>query len=554
VIALLFTILTIVTIFTTDAGLSSEAYRGPVYFWLQVRGLYVTFGFASLLIFLTLPYIKNNCSLYSLAVFLALGVYLVKLLMPLYIFNGLTHYDIFDHYLNVKTIASSGLIIGEFYSYWPSTFLLTCILEKITGLCFPISIGLLALISKVVLALLIFGLVKVFFGSLEGVLSILLLTIVEPYPQHWCPYSIATTLVLLSFALYFYAVFRNEKRFTILSSIIAFVSLSYHPFLPVTLGMMIMFGVCSLILLKRFTSVKTSRASLYLASAILIGAVSWWFYISFFIFKTVVITVEDLSLGRMPSQMGLIGVTPASPDIVSQLEVVSMLRLYSRLIILLPPLILALFKGLPLMVKRSLDEKYIKILLLMSVAGIFGLASEVLPIRSMDRFRQISEILLVSLSGVSICEFALKDRIKKAAYIMLAILYISAILISPISGVSIYIGVYRDVITVADESSAAFIATRSVNSQLLTGDARFEGVIDFFKWPNLITFSLEFEDNAKEGLFDYHSSAVMVSLATPNYVTGHGVSDMEARKHITELTRRCNIIFSNGYDTTFTPR
>ncbi len=165
---------------------------GPIDFWSQVPWLFVILGIASILVLFIVPKAKDNSPIYFVTVFIAFVTYSVKLLFPYYIFDGLVNYDLFVHYENVQLLASSGVQL-EGYLYWPNTFTLTDIFEKVTGTVFPLSTSFIAIVAQILLALSLFVFVRKFFGYREAILSVLLYNIAANFTSLVSLYNLIDT-------------------------------------------------------------------------------------------------------------------------------------------------------------------------------------------------------------------------------------------------------------------------------------------------------------------------------------------------------------------------
>lgn len=559
VIVLSFAILVAATFLTTDKGLALQTYQGPLDFWTQIPLLYVVLGVAALLVFLITPNVKNNSSFYFAMIFVVFGAYLVKLLLPYYIFDGLVHFDIFCHYPSVQMLVSGGIQL-QGYLYWPNTFLLTDMFEKVTETIFPLSTSLTVVLAEITLALLLFGFVKRLFGHREAILSLLLLTIVEPVSLHWCPFTFSLTVIFVSFVALFYGILRSDKRFTIIGIIAALSSILYHAFNPIILALMCVVGVSCFTLLSKFSliKVKVSFSNVYFILALIIGTISWWLYVSFTVFWNFTTILSSLLMNEM-RPYSYMSVVSSQPELVNQLKFMNILS-YCTLFILILPVIPVLLWALHLMLQKKLDVKHIKILFLASVTITMELIFFFLKLIEQNGFSQrfffIGNMLLVLLSAVCIFELTRKRKLKKMIYILFAVLFITVVVISPITNLSDYGAVNLISVTRTDEKTAAFAATYSIEGQSIEGDLRLLEIVEFFRWPDLLPFSFQFESNIESGSFTYSSpeTEIVVSHTTSAFVTVQGINDLEAANYIDGLYNNSNLVYSNSYNTVFVSR
>ncbi len=468
------------------------------------------------------------------------------------------HYDIFTHYLNVKILASHGLQASG-YLYWPNTFLLTDVFEQVTGAIFPLSASLLAIIVQVLLVFVSFVFVKRFFGPRAGILSIVLLILVEPKSIHYSPFTITLSLILISLFIFLYGLFSHKQGFMILSFFIGVVSIAYHAYLPLTLGLLLLVIVCGYKFFSRFSKEKFSfpfRKNLSVALILLVSTISWWLYSSFFVFKTSVFTLESMVIGEIkPVARSALATSPLIPEIANQLAIMSQLgkfiRFFLPLVVVVPVLLWASY----LFVKKRLDARYIRILLIASVAFTAGLIWFALgfgvPLGFSERFLFIFDKFLILLTSISVFVIYWKLRRNKFIYGVLMVLFVAAIAISPITNASSYSIMYYSCFNNANVDTAVFASQHSVDEQSFNGDLRFGGIVKLFAWPNLVSFSRDFNNKINDDNFEYSSDAIIISSATLSYTTVGGVSDITAEKYVAELPNLFNIVYSNGYDTIY---
>ncbi|MCW4025659.1 MAG: hypothetical protein NWF01_11615 [Candidatus Bathyarchaeota archaeon] len=552
---LVFILLTAILFITADKSLTLTAYSGPLNFWLNFPWLNVVLGFAGLSVFLLLPKIKKSIYYYLAAFFIAISAFSIKIIFPYYLFNGLVHYDIFTHYLNVNVLASQG-IQASGYLYWPNTFLLTDVFEQVTGTIFPLSTSILAIIVQGLLVFVSFVFIKRFFGPRAGILSIVLLILVEPKSIHYSPFTITLSLILISLFIFFYGLFTHKQGFLLLSFFIGAVSIAYHAYLPLTLGLLLLVIVCSYKFFSRFSIEIFSfpfRKYLSVALILLVSTICWWLYSSLFVFRTSVFTLESMVIGEItPVARGAFATSPLIPEIADQLAVMSQLGKFIRFFLPLAVVVPVLLWALYLFVKKRLDVQYIRILLLASVAlttGAIWFALGVgVPIGFSERFLFIFDKFLILLTSISVFVICWKLRHNKFVYGLIMVLFVGAIAISPITNASSYSIMYYSCFNDANVDTAVFASQHSVDEQSFNGDLRFGGIVKLFAWPNLVSFSRDFNNKINDNNFEYSSDAIIISSATLSYTTVGGVSDITAEKYVAELPDLFNLVYNNGYD------
>ncbi len=554
IIAILFTLLTFFVFLTLNKSIKSEAFNGPLSFWTQFPGIFIFFGVASLLVFTLIPKICGNNSCFLLASYMAFAAFLVKILIPYYLFDGLIQSDIFAHHLNVEMLASKGLQPIQ-YLYWPSTFVSADAFEIITYTGFPVSISLIAILSKMLLACVLFLFIKRLFGPREAVLSVLLLTLIEPVSAQWSPFTITLTLILISLFYFIQGIIKNNTEFKILSAIIAFSTITYHPYLPLILIIMLICTTVFIRLIRFFKSDQTFEFKIgkgtVVASVLLVGTIAWWIFVAPFIFRSFIRTLvgEVGSLVYVP-----VGTT--SEGLLGQYDVVSALGSFTLVVILLP-IIPVVTLSLISLIKKRLNLTYLNILIIsvniavMSLLWIF--LTFIFPVGFGERFFFIAQLLLVPLSAVCMIQLKLKKK-RKYLYLAIAVIFVFILIISPITSRSQYALVNIDPVSYADLSTGAFTLSLGVAGQSFTGDSRFNWIIENIQGPNQLHFLFfpdAFENKVAKNDFNYDSTIIIVNPGTLYYLTTHGIEDTQASAYINSLYNISNVVYNNGYNNVF---
>jgi hypothetical protein len=218
-------------------------------------------------------------------------------------------------------------------------------------------------------------------------------------------------------------------------------SIVYHAFTPIMLAGMIIVGVTCLKLTSKFsvTKLNESLSNLKFALVILIGAISWWLYVSFAVFWQLTTILNGVLVGEMRPFVP-IPVVPLLPGLMGQLNLTNFLGNFTLLVILIPAIIVIVLNFYPALKKR-ISSKETRILFLASIIITFGFVYLFLKLVSQEalghRFFFLSQIFLVVLSTVSVFELLRRNKLKKTLYkkmiyIPFAFLFISLVVISPI--------------------------------------------------------------------------------------------------------------------------
>lgn len=546
-----FLVLISATFLSVDKNLSLEAFKGPLYFWMRVPMLFILLGVSAVLISSVLFKRSIGNKQYFVLTVVSFATFITKLALPYYLLDGLVNYGIFTHYLNIQMLATNGIQLSE-YLYWPSSFLLTSIFEHTSSFVFPLSIGLLAIISQICLAFSLFLLVRGLFGRRESVLTVLLLIIIAPFSIHWSPFTLTLSIMFLAFTLFFFGIFRNAKHFKILGFILGLSSILYHPYLPLIFVGMVISGCTCLALISRFSSFRFHYSFQAYIVPIVICSISWWFYVAVFVPAVLKKSLYGTLLGEETILVPP-SIAAAHGEIVQQLQVTSFLGILSLLLIILP-IVPVLFSAISKLRKHLLILKQIKILFLITPIVIMGLAyaflTFILPLGFGERFFWIAQLLLMALAAVCIIELVDRKRIKVLS-VLLAIICIFLVIMSPITNRSDYGIFYRVSMTDADVRMSSFVLSYYSPGICVTGDLRFSEILDSMQWPNSIKISSEFLDLVTSGTFKHSSDLIVVSPSTANYLVTQGVNDTSSMNYISSLPNHADILYNNGFDTIY---
>lgn len=560
-VVLAFFIIVVTNFVTANTSLSLEAYKGPLYFWLQFPWLYVVLAFAGISVFFLLYRAECKRSFYFAAFSIAIGAYVTKILLPYYLFNGLVHYDVFYHYLDAQVLSAEGLdkaIHFTQYLYWPNTASITLVFQNITGTNFIQCTSFLTVGAEIGFALLLFLLAKKLFGPREAVLSLLLATLVEPISIHYSPFTIALTVMLFAFTLFFYGVFQQRTSFKTLAVLVAITSVLYHPFLSVILGLIILAGILSLKYCSNFSYCNQKmyqiKTDIYMALIVVVCTLIWWLYVSIFIFKTLVVSLESIAFGHL-SPIETLPLTPSNANIASQVAIANLLGRFIRYIlpaiVVLPVLVLIFY----LFLHRRATVKHIRIFFLAIIIGflfvVWYLIGVAIPFGFGERFNFIYEIFLSVLSAACLIEITNKKRLAKL-YPVLALLFVVGVVISPLSSATDYAGMYYGGMTHSDLTMSSFTANHLVTGEQITGDYRFTFMVEQAAWPQVAYFNtIEFENNIPLKDFHYNSTIIILNKGTANYVIVERINDTDAALYISNMPQNLDLVYGNGFDNIF---
>jgi len=493
---------------------------------------------------------------------------LFKLVIIYFVFEAYVNYDTPIHYLAALYLRDNGLSPSYHYHTWPVALILGGIFNLVSSLSFPLDVALVAVLSRFLLAIVIYIIASRFFNDNEiGLLSLVVLAIFEPFILHYAPQIVGVTMyVMFIYALLLAVTGKTSADSSILVSLILFGSLlASHAMLPISTTLVIIGYPLLLITLLQFSK-KTISIDIFLihmsylrvfrrlAVFTLLGVLVYNLFVTLFVTKSLIKTVELLLSGESV-RLDVYGPEIQSPDLLWQYSVIGSINRMAILLLLGIPSIYILYKTLYRFVKgfAGLNDYVLLFIILISSlnTGLYVLTM-IFQTGLTERFFQIG-IIFVSILSAYFYKVLLtigdqRDFIKPTLMLFtLTIIMFSALSIfTAASYQSIYLWAFDE----REVFMAKWVANNVANTIInLDGTQRLNQLIVYYAYPSRIykvnIFITSYIDDAVIYGTDYPSDTLVI--VTPlSYVKAswkYRLTDTILKEYIAKLKYNGDNIF-----------
>jgi len=421
------------------------------------------------------------------------------------VFNGNVNYDTPAHYTPALYLADYGINPSYHYHSWPSALILVDIVRTVTSSSYSIVASVVVMLSRFLIPLTVYALTLRAFNSRElGVLALSVLIVFEPFILHYCPQIVGVAVyVVFIYVLSQMILRKNPTRTSILASVILFTSLlTYHAMFPISAVLAIIGYPLLLVMLTRFlkktvsTSVSLNhvpylRVFHYLTMSTLLGVLVYNLFITLFVTRSVIRTVELLLSGGVV-RLDVYDPEIQSPDLVWQYSIIGSINRFAILLLLGIPSIYILYETLHRFVKGSASLHDYFLLFMVLVSGLntgIYILTMIIQTGLTERYFQIGVIFASILSAYFYK--ALPTLGSRRSFIK-AILILFTIALTVFSALSIFTaGSYQDIYRNAFDDREVFMAKWIANNvdntiMYLDGTPRLNRLIVYYAYSSRI--------------------------------------------------------------------
>jgi len=540
---------------------SKLRYQGPVIFGFSAFfPLSITLF---LLIFLANTYaIKKSSFLFSTLIFTG---FLLKYMLPYYIFNGYVNYDTPFHYLSALYLRDHGIDPSYHYHMWPAWLLLNSMFTEIFN-NFPINVSVIALASKLLISLSIYLLSKRYLMSNSLILtSLIILLIVEPFTIHPSPLLTSTTLTILAILLFLNLLYSKERERAALSFIVIVFSLTfYHSVMPIALLLSILSIIMTELFINKLTPHDISRVHIFgkvwLWSLIsFISVLAYNVYLTLFVIRTTYETLVTLVTSFEAPTLTVHELIIEGSELTWQYVVLGNINRSVRYFLIIPSVIVAFYLFNKNM-RARLTENERAVFAITVVGGVnvafYIIFNIFLYTGLVERLYQLSYILLpipvAYFQEILHNDVKLYPLVKRVLSLLMSLSMYVLLFLSMFTAPS-YTTLYASALGEQDLNIAQWIASHSPNTEIiLDGNNRINELTALYLYPDHIynkTLKIlqNMEVNAFRGVYNYPYGAIIttrkpITIASPV----RGLTDIMLERHINNLSLYLNKVFSNG--------
>jgi len=574
VIVLLLVLLSSSTIFIIGYSNVDSRLKGPAIFGLSVF-LPLSINLFALLLF-SYIFVNRYPFLSLVLVFMS---FLLKYVMPYYIFNGYINYDTPIHYLSALYLKDYGLHTSYHYHPWPSSLFLVNMLKAMTEPNFPSDYSLIAVTSRFLVPLTIYSISKRLLTSSKSVLVALsVLLIFEPFIIHPCPQITAVALTITTIIVFLNWLYGHEHRRLYSLSVLSISVATYHAVMPIALTLSILSVLVLYDIIPRLGIIKMNtrahfeNSRIWLVATILIIVVILYnIFITVFVTRSIVRTLELVIQGG-EARLDVYPLTIESPELKWQYDVTTNIGRIALLLLIGIPSIIVAVSLLIKYFRSKLNMVERVVFAIAIVAGvnalIFIVFGVVIKTGLVERLYQISYILAPILTAylyenttsISFRKSSTGYLRRISSLLMLACVF-TFIPLSIFTAPS-YTSLYADAFGEPEISVALWISNHiSLPHINLDGSSRLNQLIALYLYPhnvyriNLsITRYIEMKALKEDYIFP---PGTIVSTRKPlslGAVTIRGLSDTILNEYIANFSRYLNKLYTNSICEVFIAR
>jgi len=562
-------ILAFIMMFITGYSGIVSRFSGPLVFGLSAFlplgvGLFV-------LLFFSYALISKYPSIALVCVF---SGFLLKYVMPYYVFDGYVNYDTPIHYLSALYLRDYGLSLGYHYHSWPSSLFLSNIFATISGFSFPYDYSLIALTSRFLIPLSVYLISKRFLASSKSVLiAMAVLLIFEPYIIHPCPQITAVALTTMALMVFISRHYREKHGWLYVLAVLGVSIVTYHAIMPIALALSILAVLLFYDLIPRLGFTKSSRLTRYKKSRmwlmviILVAIVAFYItYITPSIMRSIVKVLTSIIQGK-EARLDVYPLSIESSELKWQYYVIGNIRRVAVVLLLgIPSVIVALSLLTKYIMSRlSVSERvFLDVAIIASInALIYIVFGKLLNVGLVGRFYQLSYILspiltayfYENLSNISSQNSSRNFSIAHVKRAVSIIVLVSIFVFTPLSIFTSppYIALYIDAFGKPELTSAQWIAEHLSASEVhLDGSIRLNQLIALYLYPNNVyrinlSITRYMEIKALKEDYSYTPGTIITTrkpLSTGASVV-KGLSDAILARYIEKIPIYFNKLFSN---------
>ena len=544
----------------------SSRYDGPLIFGLSVF-LPLTVGLFVLLLF---SYIFIN-KYPPLSLIYVFSGFLLKYVMPYYVFEGYVHHDTPIHYLSALYLKDHELNLGYHYHLWPSSLFLVNILKTISGLGFPIDYSLIALVSRFLIPLSIYLISRRLLANSRSVLvAMMALLVFEPFIIHPCPLITTTALTIVAIMVFLGWLQRRELRWSYILVILGASIATYHAVMPIALTLSILAVLAFYDLFPRLGFIKANMLSrhetsrIWLVATMLIAIVVLYnTYVAVLVTRSIVKTLELIVQGG-EARLDVYSLTMESPELRWQYDVITNIRIIALLFLLgIPSVIVALKLLVKYFTSKSsiVERMFFAIVVIAGInALLFIVFSIILQTGLVERLYQISYILSPILTAyfyenTSNTSFR-KSSVLSVGKIVSLVILTGIFVFMPMSMFTppSYKALYVDAFVKPELATAQWIANHiSIPEARFDGSNRLNKLAALYLYPSNVygvnlSITRDIEVKALKKDYTYFSGAIITTrkpLSTGSTIV-KGLSDTILNEYIENLPNYLDKLFSNS--------